>query len=512
MAAAAPPQLSGLADLLLRRPPSLRELVTLVGYADDYAWFAGLARRLFPQEAEAALSAPDVRTRVVRFAQLFGERHFPLYAPFFEFFMDEGDEPPWTWLRRGIPFELMGFGYDGLHEMWDGYREGLSALVLLAKPPDSFYEEPDGLRVAWLESAAERIPQETLLRIPKGGIPLDDLAEALKGTGFEGAAQTCAWVFAETGNFFLDASYDDGMYEGFDDPWEDEVIEAGAEEWRKAAALMDAVGRLTDWLEEDLPAISPRCWTSSWSGSPITNKNRRTTTMTDAVDTTQWSLPGPADMPRDTLKAQLEVYGETILLRGFEEDSTWVRTVSADAIANVFTQHLGFSSGLLPQETLWWNQGETGQVVALWRPPQVWSVALQREAFRPPARLRLPMPGLVFVCSPGRAPWVYAATGRPADPEQHLFRAPAFNVFRDGRVCPGSHRFPEEVGLIPESFFQSYFSLTGDTRDRSKKHPDNLQALWEEIDGTTAYPAEDLVPQCTVAQAMVVSEGRRGYR
>ena len=82
--------------------------------------------------------------------------------------------------------------------------------------------------------------------------------------------------------------------------------------------------------------------------------------MSVEVDTTQWSLPGPADMPRDTLKLQLEVYGETILLRGFEDDSVWVRTVSADAIANVFTQHLGFSSGLLPQEALWWNQGEAG--------------------------------------------------------------------------------------------------------------------------------------------------------
>ena len=90
--------------------------------------------------------------------------------------------------------------------------------------------------------------------------------------------------------------------------------------------------------------------------------------MSNEVDTTQWSLPGPADMPRDTLKAQLEVYKETILLRGFENDSTWVRTVSADAIANVFTQHLGSSFGLLPDEALWWNQGETGQVVALWRP------------------------------------------------------------------------------------------------------------------------------------------------
>ena len=234
--------------------------------------------------------------------------------------------------------------------------------------------------------------------------------------------------------------------------------------------------------------------------------------MSNEPDVTQWSLPGQAELPRDELKLQLEVYGETILLRSFDGDSVWVRTVSADAIANVFTQHLGSSSGLLPEETLWWNQGETGQVVALWRPPQVWPVALQREAFKPPARLRLPMPGLVFVCSPGRAPWVYAALSRPSGPEQPLFRTPAFNVFGDGRVCPGSHKFPEEVGLTPESFFQSYFSLTGDSRDRSKKHPDNLQALWEELDGTTDYPTEDLVPQCTVAHAMAVSEGRRGYR
>ena len=229
------------------------------------------------------------------------------------------------------------------------------------------------------------------------------------------------------------------------------------------------------------------------------------------VNPTQWSLPGQEDLPKDTLQVQLEVYTETVLLRGFQGDSTWVRTVSADEIANVFIRHLGFSSGLLPENALWWGQGETGQVVALWRPPQVWAVALQREAFQPPARLRLPMPGLVFICSPGRAPWVYAALERPSHPEQQLYRAPAFNVFRDGRVCPGSHRFPEDVGLIPESFFQSFFSLTGDTRERSKQHPDNLQALWEELDGKAEYPTEDLVPQCSLAHVMAVSEGRRGY-
>ena len=254
MAAAAPALLSGLSEMLLRRPPSLRELVTVVGYADDYAWFTGLVRRLFPEEGEAALSAPDVRTRVKRFARLFSEKHFPLYVPFIEFWTeDHGEEPPWSWLRRGVPFDLMGFGYDGLHELWHGYREGFSALVLPARPTDFYYDGPDGLRTAWLECAAQRIPKDTLQRIPEGGIALEDLTEAVKGTKFEGAAQAVSWAFAETGNFFLDHCFDDGSYDGFADPWDDDIIKEGTEEWRKASALMDSVSKLTDWLEDDLP-------------------------------------------------------------------------------------------------------------------------------------------------------------------------------------------------------------------------------------------------------------------
>ena len=253
MATAAPPLLSGLAGLLLRRPPSLRELVTLVGYAEDYAWFAGLVRRLFPEEAKAILAAPEVNRRLAGFAELFQERHFPLYGPFLDFWIDEGDEPPWSWLRRGIPFDLVGFGYDDLHEMWDGYREGLSALALLAQPPDSFFMGPDGIRTAWLESAAERIPQETLERIPQGGIPLETLTEAVQETEFQGVAQAATWVWSQTGNFFMDHNYSDGDYDGFSDPWEEEIIQEGTQEWRKASALIDSVTSLAGWLEEDLP-------------------------------------------------------------------------------------------------------------------------------------------------------------------------------------------------------------------------------------------------------------------
>ena len=253
MASAAPALLSGLAQALLRRPPSLRELVTIIGYAEDYAWFAELVRRLFPDEAEEALSAPDARARVENFARLVGEKHFPLYMPAIEFWADADDEPPWSWMRRGIPFDLMGFGYDEIHELWNGYREGISAMLLLVEPPESYYGDSDEIRTAWLESAAERIPQSTLERIPDGGIPIESLTEAVKDTRFKGAAQAGLWVFAGTGNFFLDHNYEDGSFDGFADPWEDEVIAVGTEEWREASALMDSVCRLADWLEEDLP-------------------------------------------------------------------------------------------------------------------------------------------------------------------------------------------------------------------------------------------------------------------
>ena len=44
------------------------------------------------------------------------------------------------------------------------------------------------------------------------------------------------------------------MYDGFADPWEDDIIQEATAEWRRADALMDAVGTLAGWLEEDLPA------------------------------------------------------------------------------------------------------------------------------------------------------------------------------------------------------------------------------------------------------------------
>ena len=211
--------------------------------------------------------------------------------------------------------------------------------------------------------------------------------------------------------------------------------------------------------------------------------------------------PGDDEMPRDQLKARLDLYSESIILHTFprHRDLAAVRMISADDLQAAFTRRNRVGSGLLPRDTLWWSQTPQGPVTALWRPPRVWPAALMLEAFQPPRRFQLPMPGLIFACTPGRPPRIYAAKKRPMSPADPIFHAPLFNVFHDGNTCPGNHQFPQEVSDIPDSFFVAFFSLAGNTAGRSLKHPHNLLGLWEEIDGNTRYPLGDLRPLGTVA-------------
>ncbi|MEK7848624.1 MAG: hypothetical protein AAB270_06845 [Chloroflexota bacterium] len=227
--------------------------------------------------------------------------------------------------------------------------------------------------------------------------------------------------------------------------------------------------------------------------------------MTEKVETgLKWALPEGLEVPPDELRVRVDIYDETIVLHQFGRDGTQTRVVSALDISRAFAQELRLGSGLLPQGALWWASGPEGQEVALWRPPQVWKVALVVEVFQPPRRFTLPMPGLVFVCSPGRQPRVYAAKRRPASLGSPLYHAPLFNVFQDGRTCAGTHRYPEKVEEIPESFFMSFFTREGQSQGRSKKHPTNLLKLWEELDGKARYLLRDMVFLGTVEQVMGV--------
>lgn len=204
-------------------------------------------------------------------------------------------------------------------------------------------------------------------------------------------------------------------------------------------------------------------------------------------------MPENLDIPRDELVCRLDCYHDAIILYLCEKDKVTSRVVSARDLTLALLRTVPLDSGLLPDGALWWAQSREGVQVALWRSPRVWPVALMQEAFKPPRRFKLPMPGLIFVCTPGRTPRVYAAKRRPKSLADTIYHAPLFNVFSDGRTCQGTHKFPDELASIPESFFMSFFTCEAHPYNRSKKHPRDLLKLWVELDGKSRYPVKDLV-------------------
>jgi hypothetical protein len=218
----------------------------------------------------------------------------------------------------------------------------------------------------------------------------------------------------------------------------------------------------------------------------------------------RWVLPAEAELDGDPLTLRLDFHQESVVMHDYAEGVTRTKLVSAVDVARALTGTIDLTSGLLPVDTLWWCNTATGPRVAIWRAPRVWTVRLRERYDARPRRLRLPMPGLVFVCLPGRqAPYVFTATARPRSENEQLYHCPAYNVFASGRVCTGSHAFPADPARVPEEFFRSYFSATGDTATgRSRRYPDDIGRLWAELRGQSTYPLDDLVPQLWVGDAL----------
>lgn len=216
------------------------------------------------------------------------------------------------------------------------------------------------------------------------------------------------------------------------------------------------------------------------------------------------SFPAGCAPEDDPLRLRLDLHDEIAILHDYgAEGLVTSRVVAMEEVMYALAGNIDLRTGLLPRETLWAVGNGGGLRVAIWRSPRVWTARLVTRFGQPPRAFRLPMPGLVFICLPGpQAPYVYAAKRRPRRETDTLFRAPAFNIFDSGRVCVGSHVFPEDSEHVPEEFFASFFSAEGQSQRRSVRHPDNLLALWEELDGRRRFPLGDLVPQFTVADAM----------
>ncbi|MBA7610948.1 hypothetical protein ES703_18162 [subsurface metagenome] len=218
----------------------------------------------------------------------------------------------------------------------------------------------------------------------------------------------------------------------------------------------------------------------------------------------QWVVPESLQIPADPLRCRLDFHHQAVVMTLFDGDMVDTKVVSALDVAHALASDLSFGSGLLPPNTLWWSNTRRGPIFALYVEPKIRKFALLLDANKPPRRFTLPMPGFIFLCTPGRPPWVYAVKKRPTKEKDEVYKAPLCNLFNDGRSCPGSHEYPNRVADMVDSFFTSLYTATADLRGRSRMFPNNIVGLWEHLDNKKRFPMADMVSHGTVRDLMAM--------
>ncbi len=246
----ASPRLVGpltLVGVFRRSPPLPTSLAGLLDGRSGAPAFRRAVEAIFPEHAPAILAAerPGATRREARVAAFLERVEADLF-PVYE--LDgwyAGDDDPYDFVLQGIPFQRFGWGEEDYHEL--GRRDGHRLLFALCRQP---YDDA-GAHLALLESLEPLVPLDTLLRLPLGGLEAETLHARLDGGRFAAAAEFADWVWGATDTAFLD--YDDTV-EIYDARWTREVVDALAEQWRRADAILRRIDDLAAWLEGDPPA------------------------------------------------------------------------------------------------------------------------------------------------------------------------------------------------------------------------------------------------------------------
>jgi PRTRC genetic system protein B len=144
--------------------------------------------------------------------------------------------------------------------------------------------------------------------------------------------------------------------------------------------------------------------------------------------------------------------------------------------------------GLMPSNVLHLNRGADGYV--LWHtPPQAVKLLFTENLGIPSAMANIP--ALVWKAGKGSMQ-IFAVDATEFQETTHLYFAPFFNLYNDGRVCMGNVRIriPKDCGLEQfmelwqDYFFNSYFSHLIGGHEPIKG---NIVQLWQRLT-TTAEP------------------------
>jgi hypothetical protein len=149
------------------------------------------------------------------------------------------------------------------------------------------------------------------------------------------------------------------------------------------------------------------------------------------------------------------------------------------------------SSGILPPNTLFWQQQANQYRLGIYVPARRWRIQTDER------RYHLPMPPFVFVGG-GTAYQIFAVKKRPLDARACLYHAPCPNVHTHGSICQGNTPFPTAApGNIHTAltlFMEGSLFNADLSQGKCQTCPDDVRQLWVELDGRKRFPLSELMP------------------
>lgn len=194
------------------------------------------------------------------------------------------------------------------------------------------------------------------------------------------------------------------------------------------------------------------------------------------------------------------MYPELILLtKYYAENQTVSHPVAPEAVVAQLS-NLPLTTGLLPPNTLFWQQQKGKLRLGVFVRSRQWTVNLAGQT------MTIPLPAMVFV-GEGRMYEVFAVKKRPLRPSTPLFRFPAPNIHVGGRVCSGRVPFPictTETIHEAATLFLEGSQFNGDlVQEKCRRHHEDVRQFWLELENSKRFPTKELLPtQKTLAHLM----------
>lgn len=200
-------------------------------------------------------------------------------------------------------------------------------------------------------------------------------------------------------------------------------------------------------------------------------------------------------------RLRLDFYNTAVLLSRWEDDGRLVtHPVSVHDVVSACT-NVELSSGLLPANTLFWKQRANQGMLGIYVPGRCWHVQTEEQSYH------IPMPPFVFVGG-GSSYRVFAVKKRPLNEAEPLYHAPCPNIHTSGGICQGNTPFPicspQTIQQALHLFMEGSLFNADLSRSKCQSHPDDVRALWAELDGRKRFPLSELVPAQTCPE-----QGRR---